>query len=124
MNVSEQSKQFCKRYDAEIRQGNKQYYRRNTTVYDLYKQDSLDARCDVVPSVEITMPIDCFNSFLNTEQRLVQLMNSSAMVNYHPGDVLWEEYIRESKIREQHPSVKIAYEKYVNLLNLVSSNYG
>lgn len=124
MKLTKQEQKFCKRFDAEIHDGCLRYYRFNEPTIGFDEQDPLTSTGSTVPSVEITMPVDRFRSFLEIEERLEQLMNSSAMVNGHPGDKMWEEYIRECKIREECPSVKIAYEKYINLLDLVGSNYG
>lgn len=123
MSNDKKLKEFCKNYQAIVKEGDVRY-RKPLVNMDPYEEPVwMQATYETVGSVQITMPVYLFEAFLETEAKLKQLMNSSAYVNYHPGDALWEAYIKEERLRKAYPSLQIAYDKYTNLLSLVDSSF-
>jgi len=119
--MSELEKKFSTTYQARIRVGNTSFFRaaqRPLTFADSNDDDSSMHTVTEISSVEVTMPVDRFYALLEVEARIRSLMNSRARAGQHPGSTLWEEYKEEVIIRNQCPSVRIAYEKYLTLLEL------
>lgn len=115
---------FCRTYQATIQPGCRQYHRVQRH-HQGFVGESTDPimTAEVIRGVEINMPEDRFCAFLEMEERLRELMDPSKFVDKHPADRIWDEHVKECKIRNECPSVQIAYEKYQNLLHLVSSGY-
>jgi hypothetical protein len=126
MNID--SSEFKKRYDATILPSNQQHIRysalRHPQDYSSSGEmhDSL-LNIQKVPMVKIHIPEDRFRALLEIEAVQRRLMNSSIKVGSHPGDKMWDNYIRECKIRYQCPALMIAYEKYQSVLALVDGHY-
>ena len=114
--------EFCRRYDATVQEGQGRHFRQERISY-FDDPNEMVQPVTTVPSVDISMPVDRFRALIEIEDRLKNLMDSSSAVDKHPGSRVWEEYQKEAIIRHECPSVKIAYEKYQSLLNLVKSNY-
>lgn len=114
---------FCGVYQATVQPGKLQYYRQEPVRWEFTHHYIDGPHASTVGSVEITMPEDRFHALLDVEERLRRIMDPKGFHEQHPGERLWDEYVRECTIRNECPSVQIAYERYINLLNLVSSNY-
>jgi len=108
---------FYERYQAESCTGHlryPRYYRGNLS----WDAEPWESSYHTVPSVQITMPEDRFEMLLNIEQRLQGLLDQSRAINRNPIDQLWDEFVKEERIRNEVGAVKIAYDKYLTLLNL------
>lgn len=115
---------FCRTYQATVQPGRSRYYRKQHYADFLEEMKMPDMNVEAVQGVEINMPKDRFYALLEAEERLRELLNPKNFVEQHPGEKIWDDYVKECTIRNECPSVQIAYEKYRNLLNLVDSNYG
>lgn len=118
--INEKLERFCRTYQATTQSSSRMYYRQ---CQDFHSLDNTAKYVvpESVAGIEINMPEDQFYAMLDIEDRLRQLLEGGSHQRRFPHVKIWNDYIAESIIRAEYPTVKIAYEKYQTLLSLVSS---
>lgn len=125
MQPSKELQDFCQKYQATARPSNQVWRRAHPvrlTLGTLANCD-LEQSCSYTeePMVEITMPADRFRALVEVSKLKEHYYNKSSYVGseYH---VMWQEMERECLLRNQHPAVQEAYERYQMMLRLVDAN--
>lgn len=121
--MNKQELVFCKKYQAKVNITNQRIYRHTTEsryIPDGYPGDVMSTTVNIV---QIEMPEDRYRAMMEKERMLEQMFKQHSSVNKHPIDYFWDTFLNELITREQVPAVKIAYDKYKNLLELVRGNY-
>ena len=115
---------FCKKYEAKVKLSDQHVDRVSRA--EMYKPIGFndDVMVRRIQLVEIKIPEDRWRAFLEKEAMMHKMFSQHSSLNNHPVDHFWDEFVNESIVREEVPSVKIAYDKYKNLLELVRRNYG
>jgi len=120
---------FASKYEAVCRPSS-QYHRRTQPVPIKIGPDPVDVMYQElpyqsVPMVEIHLPEDRFraliehDAFLDIHDRLRNSTTGSHVYNdMMRAKSIIEEHETECRIRNQHLSVRTAYEQYITLLNL------
>lgn len=121
--MNKQELLFCKKYQAKVNITNQRIYRHTTESRYIPDGYTGDVMTTTVNIVQIEMPEDRYRAMMEKERMLESMFNQHNSANKHPVDYFWDKFLNESIVREQVPSVKIAYDKYKNLLELVRGNY-
>lgn len=120
-------KKFEHRYRAYIQQSHRRFAKLQTPTWtarvppDSMFEDSVTYE----DGVQIDMSKDDFDR-LQADLLAYQELENKPYGGGYTGRHLshnYEQEIREERIRKENPSVKLAYEKYLNLLRLVDSYY-
>lgn len=118
--------EFCKNYLASVSRTGRSVLRADPPTMNF--NDIIDSSPDPEQmactvsrwdTISIEMPIDRYQAFLAREERIKDLLDPRLSINNHPADRIWDEWEEEERLRQTHPSLAIAYEKYKNLLYLV-----
>ena len=124
MSNRELEQSFCRTYDARVTYSG-EVARRFTSdprfIPIDWESDSIEVQS--VPILNIRMPEDRYRAMLEKEKMLKDMFASQAAEYKHPVDQFWDQCVHEMVVREEVPAVRAAYEKYQNLLRLVSSQY-
>jgi hypothetical protein len=120
---------FCKKYEAVCKPSS-QYWRRTQSVPIKFGEDFdnvmyQELPYQTVPMVEINLPEDRFRAliehddFLSTFEHLKYSTTGSAFYDQtnHAKRII-EQHEEECRIRNEHLSVRAAYDQYLTLLNL------
>ena len=121
--MNKQELVFCKKYEAKVNVTSQRIYRHTTEsryIPDGYPSDVMTTTVNII---QIEMPEDRYRAMMEKERMLESMFNQHSSANKHPIDYFWDNFLNESIVREQVPAVKIAYDKYKNLLELVRGNY-
>lgn len=124
MNIDKKTQEFCKKYEARIRQG-PNFHRRVPLISPSWTAQDTPITYDTItyeniPLAEIHMPMDRLTALIDLEdykdrlQRNLMSPIHSSGIAYH----MLKEYEEECRIRHTNPAVKKAYEHYQMLLNL------
>jgi len=118
-------KEFCQKYDAYVTESARMHRRIKRMKYSLWSESDPEIFNTIpvtdVKCVEIHMPEDRFRALLEHND---WVENAGLYDNRHFSNNVMRvsnlivEHEEESKIRNENPAVKIAYEKYKMLLEL------
>lgn len=116
---------FKKKYRAHVQPGHRKYAVPKRISMDSLSPDyePFDLNFEYEHSVQIDMSQRDFEHLVHMEKKFYEAMEHSGIYVGEHAKYIVEEYERELRIRTENPSVKIAYEKYLNLLNMVDSYY-
>ena len=117
-------KEFCKKYEAYVTESSRMQNRVKRASFAEWNDPEIyqNIPYQTVNCVEVHMPEDRFRALLEHDEWLY----NARMSNYIRGnEAVWivEQHERETRIRHENPSVRIAYEKYQTLLRMVDSHY-
>jgi len=110
---------FKNRYRATVSQGRMRYTipKRGS----MYPCDLSDTTFETTIKTEYGVQIDMsrrdFDHLVHMQENFYDMINRRG-----PCEIV-EEYEREQRIRQDNPSVRIAYEKYQTLMSMVGSHY-
>lgn len=121
--MNKQELVFCKKYQAKVNVTSQRIYRYTTESRYITDGYPGEAMCTAVNVIQIEMPEDRYRAMMEKERMLEKMFQQHSLANKHPIDYFWDKFLNESIVREQVPAVKIAYDKYKNLLELVRGNY-
>ena len=112
---------FKNKYRATVSEGRKRY-----TIPKPFKVwDDMDFNepFEVDNGVQIDMSQRDFEQLVHMEKHFYDTMSRSGEYVGNHARYIVAEHEREMRIRNTNPAVKIAYEKYLNLLSMVDSYY-
>ena len=110
---------FKNKYRATVSQGLMRYT--IPTRGSMYPYDPFDTTFETTIKTEYSVQIDMSQ---NDFAHLVHMQkNFYDIINRRGPCEIVEEYEREQRIRQDNPSVRIAYEKYQTLMNMVDGHY-
>lgn len=118
--MSDELEHFKNKYRATVSQGLMRYEiptRGSMYPYDL-SDTTFETTIKKAYGVQIDMSQRDFDHLVHMQKNFYDIINRRG-----PCEIV-EEYEREQRIRRNNPSVRIAYEKYLNLLSMVDSHYG
>jgi len=110
---------FKNKYRATVSQGRMRYTipKRGS----MYPCDPFDTTFDTTIKTEYSVQIDMsqrdFDHLVHMQNNFYDIIDRRG-----PCEIV-EDYERQLRIRRDNPSVRIAYEKYLNLLGIVDSHY-
>jgi hypothetical protein len=119
---------FSARYDAQVEPASGHYRRIKTVPYSLWQEDPdifkhMEYR--EVPLVDIVMPEDRFRALvedLNWVHDAIENMEhfpmGSANFSVRAMECIVERETEEHRLRNEHPALALAYDKYLTLLRL------
>lgn len=123
--MTDEVEHFKKKYRAHIQPGHRKH-----AVPKRMSMDSLssnlepfDLNFEYEHSVQIDMSKRNFEHLVHMEKKFYDAMEHSGPYVAGHAKYIVEQWECEERIRTENPSVKIAYEKYLNLLNMVDSYY-
>jgi hypothetical protein len=123
-------KEFCHKYDAYVGPGSRIHRRSKRMDYRMWSESDPSIFQTIpyedVKCVEIHMPEDRFRALLEHDDWIKQAgLHDNSFFNNNVSRVsnMIVEHERECRIRQENPAVKLAYEKYLTLLNLVRNDY-
>lgn len=123
-------KDFCYKYDAYVRESSRMHRRAKRLDYNIWSESDPSIFQTIpyehVRCVEIHMPEDRFRALLEHDNWIEHAgLHDNRHFNNNVSRVsnMIMEHERECRIRQENPAVKIAYEKYLTLLNLVRNDY-
>ena len=110
---------FKNKYRATVSQGRMRYEipkRVSMYPYDPF-DTTFETRRETEYGVQIDMSQRDFDHLVHMGKNFYDIINRRG-----PCEIV-EDYERQQRIRRDNPSVRIAYEKYLNLLSMVDSHY-
>ena len=121
--MTEKLKKFCKNYEAEVRESTSRHCRPSRLSLKLSKYDSDEhVSYEEIKCVEVRLPEDRFRALMEHDEWL-QRARDNRYSKADEGICIAKQHEREARIRHENPAVRIAYQKYQTLLNLVDSHY-
>ena len=120
--MTDEVEHFKSKYRAHVQQGHRRYaIPKKISLYD--KDADWDLHFDTEYGVQIDMSQRDFEHLVQMEKKFYDTMERSGpYIGGHAKHIV-KQWDREERIRSENPSVRIAYEKYLNLLSLVDSYY-
>jgi hypothetical protein len=122
-------REFCRKYEIEVNRSHKQRYRRSMPVVQFHSYPDMNDIYDVtiaattrVPIVELLIPEDRYQELVESEERFRKMIEQVSRDPNAIDDILRREQ-RDYRVRTNNPAVKLAYEKYMTLLNMVKYDY-
>ena len=113
--------QFKKKYRATVSEGRMRY-----TIpkpFKVWDDINFNEPFEVEYGVQIDMSQRDFEHLVHMEKHFYETMQRSGPYVGGHAKYIVEQWEREERIRTENPSVRIAYEKYLNLLSMVDSYY-
>lgn len=124
--MDKEVKEFCYKYNACVTDSSRMYRRTKRIDYKFWSESDPEIFQQIpyeeIKCVEIHMPEDRFRALLEHDEWLYNSRMSNHMVGGEAIQIV-KQHERETRIRHENPSVKIAWEKYQTMLSLVSSHY-
>lgn len=117
---------FKKKYRAHVQPGHRKYAVPKRVSMDPLSPNHapFDLNFEYEHSVQIDMSQRDFGTLIGMEKYFDKQLEYRDFTHTHGyAKHIVDEYERELRIRTENPSVKIAYEKYLYLLNMVDSHY-
>lgn len=119
--MTDEVEHFKNKYRAHIQPGHRRYYKPKKISFE--QGANWDLEFETEYGVQIDMSQRDFEHLVQVEKRFYDTMERSGpYIGGHAKHIV-EQWEREERIRSENPSVRIAYEKYLNLLSLVDSYY-
>ena len=112
---------FKSKYRAHIQPGHRRYAKPKKISLD--QGADWDLHFEYEYGVQIDMSQRDFEHLVHMEKHFYDTMERSGPYVGGHAKYIVEQWEREERIRSENPSVRIAYEKYLNLLSLVDSYY-
>ena len=123
--MTEEFDEFCQKYDAYVRESSRMHRRRKRMDYKIWSESDpeifqpipyRDIRC-----VEIHMPEDRFRALLENKKWLDEFeeRNRGCGPPIRYAQNLIDQHEEEVRIRNEHPGVMDAWQKYQTMLQLV-----
>jgi hypothetical protein len=121
MDIDKSVNKFLHKYSARAKISDREYYQRYRPnsykiweEYDYYGPHTASYQVDREPMVEMYVPQDAFRKLVEREEEIEDLIRGRE----------WEHNIvqnlrEEEKIRDANPAVRLAWEKYAMMLELV-----
>ena len=128
--MNKEVSEFSYKYDAYVRESSRMHRRTRRMDYKMWSESDPSMYQTIpyedVKCVEIHMPEDRFRALLEHDEWLSKAgLHDNNYFNNNVGRVsnLVVQIERETRIRHENPSVRIAWEKYQTMLSLVDSHY-
>jgi hypothetical protein len=128
--MDKEVKEFCSKYDAYVQDSHRMQRRVKRMPFQMWSESDPEIFQKIpyeeIKFVEVHMPEDRFRALLEHDEWLSKAgLYDNSYFNNNVSRVanLIVQLERETRIRHENPSVKIAWEKYQTMLSLVSSHY-
>lgn len=128
--MSKEIQKFCYKYEAVVGPSSKKWRRPARVDYQIWRDSDPSMfqtmKYEELPMVDITMPEDRFRALLEHDDWVSKAgLQDNNFFNNNVMRVsnLIVEHERECRIRQENPTVKLAWEKYQMLLNTVKDYY-
>lgn len=123
--MNEEIDRFKKKYNAHVQQGRRQFARPKPITVDSWSDPELfnTATFEYENGVQIDMPESDFEQLVHMEKYFRDTLQRGGSSIGSYAEYIVDNYDRECRIRNENPSVRVAYEKYQTLLKLVDSHY-
>lgn len=119
--MDDELKHFKNKYRATVQPGHRKYAKPKKISLD--QGADWDLHFETEYGVQIDMSQRDFDHLIHMEKQFYDTMQRSGPYVGGHAKYIVEQWDREERIRRDNPAVKIAYEKYLNLLSMVDSYY-